>query len=442
MSFLGRVVRCGSAATAIACIGASLLGAPVAVLAAEDQEESEYLIPTKLPTGVVVGDPAPEYRTEGNPPAEVMQKLLILGIEHPAMHFSATEWDPEARILFLYSSAEQSLVEEALSSAGLATRVQYRRAVRDYGEKTALAHAITGVDGSLPSGQRVVSVIPSLDGTSASVVLDETVAARSRAIGDRLQLEVPEGFRDVRIDVTLGAPTVPAKRAVNSFTHGGYVMRSEGRSCTTGFRMTQISGTVPVMGSAHHCFRGVENELWQYGEIKRLSGNATSIIGPGLSNGDVAIWKGPLADRMSPSISIGGGDEGRHLHAVMGAVLTPKGGSVCYSGSSSGTVCGNTVTDTGVTTCYHGGLQCYNDLVQTSQIADLPAAGKGDSGGPVYTTDGGIYASGVISGINSAGQKPCHGNPVPASKKCSSIVLFAPLSELMANGYGLNYYRP
>lgn len=250
-----------------------------------------------------------------------------------------------------------------------------------------------------------IEVEPSLDGSLVSVVLDETVADRSRAEAGDLSFEVPSEFANVKVEVSLGAPVAAATRnhAANPSTYSGAIMHRLGTNgvCTTGYRMTQISGSVPVMGSAHHCYRGVENEAWGYTTITGYpTGNATSIYGAGMSNGDVAVWKGPIADHMLAAVFVGDHTvAGSNLYAVNGAMSNPVGSSVCYSGSRSGTMCSNTVIATDVTSCYGGGLPCYNNLVRTSQAANMPAAGNGDSGGPVYTTQSGIYASGVISGI-------------------------------------------
>lgn len=86
------------------------------------------------------------------------------------------------------------------------------------------------------------------------------------------------------------------------------------------------------------------------------------------------------------------------------------------------------------------GLPCYNNIVATQQISGIPAAGRGDSGGPVYYANNGVYAAGIISGVRNA-TSTCTGDPgsdLPNGRICSASVLYAPITELMSNGYGIN----
>lgn len=418
--------------------------------------DDPYFIPhDELPSGVINGDPAPQYQTSDGPPAEVAQALLRLTLDRPDLRVSGTEWDADTGQLLLYSAAGADSAATALESAGLADAVQYRPAVLDASEKAEISTQIAGEDGSLPSGQQVTLVEPSLDGSTFSVVLDETVSSSMRLDVSALKAEIASRV-DERVEVTIdiGPPVEAAVRnhAANPSTFGGAVMRRTGTTaiCTTGFRMTQISGNVPVMGSAHHCHEGVENQAWHYTSLPDPVypvANATSIYGPGLSNGDVSVWKGPMADHMLPAIFIGDHTvAGSGLYGIRGALASPVGATVCYSGSLSGTMCNNTIQATGLTVCYGGGLPCYNNIVRTEQATGMPAAGRGDSGGPVYRTNNGIYAAGIISGIVNA-TPTCSGEPgssAPNGRICSPIVLYAPITELMSNGYGINvvpYHR-
>ena len=127
----------------------------------------------------------------------------------------------------------------------------------------------------------------------------------------------------VEVKVEFGPAIEPALRnhAANPSTYSGAVMHRIGtsRGCTTGWRMTQISGSVPVMASAHHCFEGVEGDAWGYTTIAGYpTANAYSIYGAGMSAGDVAVWKGALADQMLPGIFIGD-------HTVSGSGVLSQG---------------------------------------------------------------------------------------------------------------------
>lgn len=106
------------------------------------------------------------------------------------------------------------------------------------------------------------------------------------------------------------------------------------------------------------------------------------------------------------------------------------GDYVVHDGSYSGTVVNNKVTKVNMTVQYAGGAR-YNGLAETSQQAGVPAAGNGDGGGPVLTVDstGHVYASGIISGIDSKNgySASCSGIPISDGRTCSATVLFTPI---------------
>ena len=57
---------------------------------------------------------------------------------------------------------------------------------------------------------------------------------------------------------------------------------------------------------------------------------------------------------------------------------------------------------------------------------------------PVYVTSNGIYAAGIISGVSNYSTN-CIGEPGGGGRVCSATVLYAPVTELVGKGYGLNY---
>jgi len=90
-------------------------------------------------------------------------------------------------------------------------------------------------------------------------------------------------------------------------------------------------------------------------------------------------------------------------------------------------------------TCYSG-LPCYYGLTRTFQSSGIPAAGNGDSGGPVFQIfningEGHVYASGVVSGVYNY-SSVCTGEQ---NRNCSDLVSYAPLSKFFWNNtsYGL-----
>ncbi|OII18441.1 hypothetical protein BIV01_02540 [Curtobacterium sp. MCBA15_013] len=91
--------------------------------------------------------------------------------------------------------------------------------------------------------------------------------------------------------------------------------------------------------------------------------------------------------------------------------------------------------------CYPADALCYTGQVYTNQTQNKPAAGQGDSGGPVFATNKagqpiGTYAAGIISGI--------FGNSTTCAAQqdgrlCSHQVIVAPVSDFFAanNAYGI-----
>ncbi|MFP5311210.1 MAG: hypothetical protein ACLGH7_02165, partial [Actinomycetes bacterium] len=82
-------------------------------------------------------------------------------------------------------------------------------------------------------------------------------------------------------------------------------------------------------------------------------------------------------------------------------------------------------------------------LVITDQASRYPAAGNGDSGGPVVSViNGSAYASGIISGIQNY-SSICigiAGSDAEGGRKCSSRVIYAPVSHFFANNAGHALY--
>jgi hypothetical protein len=102
---------------------------------------------------------------------------------------------------------------------------------------------------------------------------------------------------------------------------------------------------------------------------------------------------------------------------------------VSYSGGRSGEVPGNRITHL---TVEYVGVGTYGDQARTVQTSGTPAAGNGDSGGPVFAIDsnGQFRAAGVISGTTGAGNV-CTGGPAGSGRQCSDTLFYAPLTAYL-----------
>lgn len=427
-----------------ALLGALLLGAvSVPTSAAADEGSTTapdvppYLIPTELPAGAVVGDPAGEFQSEPTVPLEVSEALVRLEFEHPELSISGTAWDPDTGVVSLYAAANRKDVDQALDAYGLTGLVEYERAKHGYADMQEKIHRIIGKNGALASGHKVVMATPSLDGGRIALVLDET----TRGKGTPALPDV-----GVTVSVDYGPALQPATRnhapnpPTNPWRYSGAFMQNGPVKCTTGFRGTKISDSSAAMLSANHCESTIGKQ-WYYSSLTDYTiGQYQGTNPPPTMNGlpDVAVWSGSGTAQMDAGIFIGNNTvSGSYVYAIRGVAGTTVGASVCYSGSRSGTVCGSSVTAVNVTACYSGMSFCYDRLARTLQGGGLPAAGQGDSGGPVYSTNSGVYATGIISGLIN-GTTTCTGDA--GGRLCSADLLYAPITDAFDLGYGINYY--
>lgn len=427
----GRGTHRGAAAPAVATTD---LPAP--------QPDAPYLIPTEATFDDSSTLPS-ECSESSTVPVDVAQALLQIEVEHPELGPAGSVWDPQSGKVALYATADAHRVETILAELGVSDSIEVRHATRSAAQKAQIVRDLLGSDGALESGHQIVSVAPSTDGSTFTVILDENIRTRSA-------VQLPDVDADIVIEYGPPAEPVTRNHAPTPQRFSGAYM-SQGRfSCSSGFRVTEITTSTPAMASAHHCGQSTF-EQWYYGTgTSHLFGQFQGGLYPGGAYyGDITSWKGAGLADFAPGIFIGDNTvAGSGVFAIRGAVSSTVGTNVCYSGSRSGTVCGNTITGTGQGVCYLDVPVCYENIVVTQQISGVPAAGNGDSGGPVYqpVSPQGPYAAGVISGIRN-GTATCTGDPGstdPKGRKCSSTVLYAPITEIFSHGFGLNYvpYTP
>lgn len=370
--------------------------------------------------------------------AEVAHALSRIEFQHAELGFSGSEWDEQSAKVNLYATAPEREVQQVLALYGVEDQVVYQQAIRDRREKDALVRKLIGFDGNLASGHRIATVTPSLDGSEFDVVLDES----HRGFGEPVLADT-----GARLNVSYGpAPeAITRVHAPNPLRFSGAFMQNGVNGCTSGLKFQDTNGStnVPTMVSAHHCGKVVW-EPWYYStgtanSIGEFRGSFGSLVST-----DLAYWKGTGVSDMLAAIFIGNNTvAGSTLHAIRGAAAPTVNAVVCHSGAFSGTVCGNKITATGIGVCYSGLSWCYIGINSTEQVDATPAAGNGDSGGPVYQAISGYpYAAGIISGILYP-DPACTGDPgsaSPGGRKCSAFVYYAPLYEPFAYGYALEYF--
>lgn len=202
-------------------------------------------------------------------------------------------------------------------------------------------------------------------------------------------------------------------------------------ACSTGYPVMRYQDSQYNMITADHCTdqQGVN---WNWGGGSHTVGTSTF---QAAGDTDLELFIEPAS--LSTWIFVGNNNDVSSVLPIRGYVSPVGGNSVCYSGSRSGLVCGNTLNSSDTYNCI-GFLQCYWTRWST-QVDGTPAAGNGDSGGPVFVplrraddNTIGAYGIGIVSMIPGNSPATCTGDPgstAAGGRKCSANVGFAPLSR-------------
>jgi hypothetical protein len=395
-----------------------------------------------VPAGVST-DPLPEDQDSGLP-AGLQDGLWDLYASHPNINVNALEWDAQSNSLLVYTSTPESTAD-LFAAYVQRTPVKAVKAAHSKAEIDSVIDRIIEVGGVLSADQRIVTAAPAKDGSSITLGLETTGSAKrmtapglTSTLGSSIPLIVEE------------APEIaPATRNIGYYVNyfSGALMTkplSDGwqQWCSTGYRITNMSTSQAGMLSAEHCGRGAIGSTWYYSTAQSSAsslGQYQGMLTVATSSAtDTGLWLGGNLSAFYPAVFNGVNDGSSTLTAIRGASIPVLGSSVCYSGSRSGNICGNTVQLTGFLTCYSP-TQCYGGQTVTRQSSDVPAAGNGDSGGPAYQSiNGQPYGSGVISGV-SFPDGNCSGDPSDANRQCSPWVIFAPLDVALGSTWGFNY---
>ncbi|MDQ1129549.1 hypothetical protein [Microbacterium sp. SORGH_AS_0888] len=358
-------------------------------------------------------------------------------------------WNEDSESLSIYSAESFEYWEPLITKHFPDERVHLVPAKTSQEEIEKLTSIVVATGGKLSDGTQVVTVVPENDGAYVTIGVQQSdgmVLPSSEALRKALGTPVPlivEAASDVASAQRNISPisTIWVGGAVDSsgITDGYYT------KCSTAFRIGNLTDSTVGMLSADHCGSGKPTNSWYF------STNQTSTSSLGTYQGslasvwpvsDTALWTGGNVSKLYPILLTGDHNDPNTSQLVRGGNYPAVGTEVCYSGSQSGNVCSNDVLYQNVTVCYPGS-NCYSSLTWTSQQSDVPAAGNGDSGGPVYQMVNGLLkASGVISGIIN-GTSTCTGEPGSSGgRQCSSVALFAPIAAALggSSSWGLSYY--
>jgi hypothetical protein len=343
--------------------------------------------------------------------------------------------------LTLYVTGDVAALEAEAREAMVGVEVHVIESAHSRDEVDAAVRSLVAQSqASSSDGAFVAEAIPNEDGSRIDVGIAGPAA--EELVADGAFDAASRGGIEIRSQV-VDAPTPVTRNRTTPPVFSGQYMQNATAACTTGFWIGKATGERAII-SADHC-GGTPGENWYYGggtDPSRIIGTAQGqapggtdlelfvTANPSLVNGYIFTGSATNSSSVSPI-------RGRYTADIIGD-------SVCYSGSRSGLVCQNTITSYAGSVCYSATM-CYFNVTRTTQVAGQPAAGNGDSGGPVITVllGGHVYASGIISGITN-GTASCTGDPGgsgPNDRKCSAQVIYAPLEAFFNNstGWGLMY---
>lgn len=344
---------------------------------------------------------------------------------------NTVNWDNARDIVQFYVYGDASEVTSSIAAEfprGQAWEVV--PSVRPIAELEETIERLAATPGQLPAGLTFTSGTPAPDGTSITVGVEGITPARlgAQSIPDAL-LGVPVSFVTEE-----PAQTTSRVRADAPIVAGGYMSgpSSAGTmACSTGYPVIRDQDSQYNMITADHC-TDQQGVSWTWGGGSHTVGNSTVQAAGGA---DLELFSESAS--LSTWIFVGNHNDASTVLPIRGYVSPVGGNSVCYSGSRSGLVCDNTLNSADSYNCI-GAAQCYWTR-WTTQINGTPAAGNGDSGGPVFVpltrpedNTVGAYGTGIISMIQNPSPALCTGDPgSPAinGRMCSATVGFTPLNR-------------
>lgn len=414
------VVLLGSVLTGVALTGAF----PVSIAGGIDAASAPDFRSDGMLSGAD-GDDMPRAATEG---------LALLERSELLRPIQAYEWDSRRGVLLLHVPSGEPVDVGAVATILAETKWQIvedrfsAERLRSAADQVARAQRINGVNVSWAGAK--------IDGSGLRVaLLSESGAVDEKAVRARIASIVGDAFpvdisyesrsalladRQYRTQPFIGG-------ALISTRNGGYLS-----TCSSGFSVVQdgVPTSRTAMLTADHC--GTAGTEWKSGKYTDSpyygTGQATSAGGADIRmlTGDVLFYGANFVGSPTSNSAVW----------MKGYSVPLVGQSVCMNGSQSGTVCSNTITDGPVSlnaADASGTNHTYANSYRSVQIFNQPAAGNGDSGGPVLrVVDNKPYATGIISAIQD-GANDCTGNPSTPSRKCSAVVWTAGLNAFLGS---------
>lgn len=335
-------------------------------------------------------------------------------------------WDKDTGVLSFYVYGDSSQLAASISETlPKGQEWQIVPSVRPIAELESAIETLAATPSALPAGATFASGQPAPDGSSIEVGIE---TASDRAFRSA---PLPDAFEGIPVSFTQEELATPTTRGrTTAPVMSGNYMDNGTTSCTTGFPVLRNQDSQYNMLTADHCAT-VQNQTWYFGGGSHSAGKST-FQAPG--DTDLELFIEPAS--LSTWVLVGNHTNNATVAPIRGYVAPVGGNGICYSGSRSGLVCNNAAESADTYSCI-GFLTCYWTR-WTTQAAGVPAAGNGDSGGPVIAlgqrADGtiGAYGIGVVSMIPGGSPAVCTGDSgvvADGGRKCSPNVGFAPLGR-------------
>jgi streptogrisin D len=241
---------------------------------------------------------------------------------------------------------------------------------------------------------RVAHSLPRLEQAQATLDGVEAVPGMTWAVdvpSNSLVVGIPQGQADARSDAflatarTLGVPVqveqTAGPAATQAFYGGEAILASGGGRCSAGF-ITQSSSGNQYVVTAGHCTD--ISSSWS-GDGQTIGSTAASSF-PGNDYGAIRI-NDPSALQAEGAVLSNGSPVD-----ITSAGRVPVGSTVCKTGSTTGTTCGQVLRYDATVNYAEGSV---GQLTEANVCTE-----PGDSGGPLFA---GGQAQGVVSGGSTAG---------------------------------------
>lgn len=357
-----------------------------------------------------------EVEVSSNVPFEVLDAATKIRMLHDPV---SMEWDDDQDLLTIWANPEDSLAEinadiERIGVVGIrAASAAYSLADIEAASRQVIVSGLGGADVSWAG--------PASDGSGLSVGLEEAPSIQTRS---SQVLGVPI------VDVTVSGTVEPVSRNydLSPYSAGADMSKAHNTPgylnlCTTGFGVWDYyyGSFQTILLTADHCLQASSSSVWNTGWSPT---NPT--VGTQIGSGGSLIDIGQIRGQEYSGYMYYGNNNSNSAVAVSGYVTSVVGAQYHYSGARSGVIYNNNATTINATINYGGGM-VYEGLTVTQQMSSGPAAGPGDSGGPVFALDsnGYVYAAGIISGI-SGERIDCYGDQ---GRLCSATAIFADISD-------------